>query len=277
MATFNPLHPLESSIIELIASPKGITIRDVHEKINSEGVSVSLNGIYKPINRMLDCQMLVKAEGELFINSVWLQHISQFNLTAGQNHLPTRSDDISLPLKEGQRHDFHADSLQSLDSIWNHLVTKLTPILKDDSWYVYNSHPWHSLGMRDTEQRLYESIISHGKEVFMVFGNETFLDTYGQKLVTANGYHTTIVSDSPFLQDGYALWVCDDHIVECIFPEIISRNFLFFFQSVQNISNFNQTLFSDVFKMKCNCKITVRCDTKEANRIKSLFKGILAS
>lgn len=273
MATFNPLHPLESIIIEIVAAEKGITVKNLHQKLQEQGLEISLNGLYKPINRMFDCQMMAKTNGKIFLNSVWLQHIQQLIITANEKKEDADPTEMTLPLQEGEKYDFNEDSLQNLDSIWNHFLTDLSTSLTSDTWYVYDSHPWYSLGMRDTEQRLYQSVVSHGKKICMLYGNNSFLDQYGSKLVSVPGFTTKISEDAPFPKEGHAIWICGDHIVECVFPEILSRNFAFFFESVKKVSDFNQELFSDVFRMKSQCKVTVRRSAKEAEKLKKILSA----
>lgn len=271
MSSLNPLHAIESKIIELIAANKGLSVRDLHTELSSVGVDISLNALYKPLNRMLDLQMLVKTKGELFINNVWLQHVVRFVNFAQVNHASSTDYDIKFPLQEGQRYDYTADCLQGLDIIWNHALVKLSGILKGKHWHVYNSHPWYSIGMRDTERRLYEGIIHQGKSVNILYGNNSYLDEYGSNLIVMDDLYKTINTNASFPKNGHAIWICNDHIVECVMPEIIARNFLFYFESVKKISEFNQQQFTDVFKMKSRCKISIRCNKKEAEKLQKLF------
>ncbi|MBI5793994.1 hypothetical protein HZA87_02820 [Candidatus Uhrbacteria bacterium] len=268
MATFNPLHPLQSTILEVLTEQQGISVADLHAKLKKDyGLKLSVQNLYKTIGKMLDAQMLIKTQGKLLLNLVWLSHLTHFVEAAKRTYLTAEEATINLPLKDDERREFYAESLIGLDPIWNHLLIKLKDFTEDRTWYVYDSHPWYVLGMRETETRLYKSLVSEGINVQMLYGNDTFLDKYGNKRVSVKGFRSAITTDSPFLKEGYALWVCGEHIVECIFPDVISRNFQFFFQTVQSVEEFEPELFSDIFKMRSKCKITIRRSAKESKAL----------
>lgn len=275
MATFLPIHPLEGTILEIIAAQNGISTKAIYQQLRQDhNLTVTLNSLYKPINKMIEGQMLAKSRGKLYINNMWLQHIEQFIQLSRESMQNPKSSDITLPLKPGERIEFSADSLQGLDPIWNHILTKLAYLSEGKKWYTFDSHCWHPIGMRDTETRLYKSILAQNIDLHVVYGNSTFLDTYGSKLIKLPHVHTAVVEQHPFLADGHAIWICEDHIVESVFPDIIMRNFSFFFQTVDSIEQFEPELFSDVFKMKAHTKINVRRDKEECDRLRTFFEKI---
>lgn len=270
MATLNPLQPLQSSILEVLAKQQGLTMSDLHKELKqNHGLKVSLQNLYKAVGKMVDMQMLAKSKGKLFLNLVWLSHATHFIETANLTY--NSEQGTGLPLAEGERTEFYSDSLTGLDPLWNHILMKLTEVAETHDWYVYNSHPWYSLGMKETETRLYQSLVVEGIHCHMVYGNDSFLDCYGQKMITLKGFETSIAPDAPLPKEGHALWLCGEHIVECIFPEIISRNFAFFFQTVTSVQEFDPQLFTDVFHMKARCKISVRRSKAEAKELHQKF------
>jgi hypothetical protein len=180
---------------------------------------------------------------------------------------------VELPVKDGEKKEFFAESLGALDPLWNHILRTVAGIYKDAEWYEYNSHPWHFLGATETERRLYESL---GPKGHKMYGNDTFLDQYGVQF-NAEGSDALIVPQSPFPKEGYSLWLCGDYIVDCVFPDVLSKHFSFFFQTVQSIEQFHPELFADIFRMKTRCRLLVWKSAREAALLRQKFEPFFAN
>ncbi len=272
MANLDPLHPLQSSILELFGCRQALTVADIRNELEKDGVTVSLPNLYRTVSQMIDAQMLVKGSGKISLNMVWVAHLTSYVSTVTKTYVEQRVDEFQFPLLEQERREFWADSLMGLDPIWAHVLLRMTKSLQEHPAYMYNSHPWYSLGMRETETRFYQSMVASGHPMIILYGNDTFLDRYGERLIRVRNVHGSITPDIPFPKEGCALWVCDDHILECIFPPAITRHFAFFFNTVESIETFDAELFSDIFRMKAKCKITVRRNVREAQKLRSIFE-----
>ncbi len=267
MTTLDPLHPLQSSIVELLSEQTGMTVAELHFKLKSAcAVEVSVQNLYRAIGQMLDAQMLIREKGKLSLNLVWASHFIRCADSVRRRYLATDDDIVDLPKRDGERREFFAESLGALDSIWNHVLRKVTAMEENMPWFEYNAHPYHLLGMTQTEERLYGSLGAGHK----LYGNDTFLDRYG---VLRNIEKSNVVmqNQTPFLKDGYSLWICGDYIVDCVLPESLTRHFAFFFQTVQTIDQFHPELFADVFKMKARCKLLVRKSASESAMLRAKF------
>lgn len=270
MTSFNPLHPIQSSIIEAIAATPGLAVATLHKALNTEKKTrVSLPNLYRTVGKMVDAHMLVREKGTLSLNHAWIPHIVHIADTIRAHY---GQGSVVKPLNEGERREFSADSLSSLDGPWFHILTHCADADPAREWYAYNSHPWHPIGMSETELRGYQALALKGITCHMLYGSDTFLDRYGKKLAHTNKFRITINSVAPFPKEGYALWVCGDHVIECVFPETIAKRFSYFFDSVKNIGQFEPELFADVFRMKARCKVTIRRSKKEAARLRNMLK-----
>lgn len=131
---------------------------------------------------------------------------------------------------------------------------------------------WITHLVRFAETRLYDSLGSMGHKLC---GNDTFLDRYGTK-ISSSRCPVVLSTETPFLQEGYSLWVCGDYVADCIFPTVLSRHFAFFFQTVQSLEQFHPQLFADVFKMKARCKLQVWKSAEEARLLRAKFQTYFA-
>jgi hypothetical protein len=261
VSALNPLHPEESSILELLAGSPQLTVQQLHERLAAEyDVKMSLQNLYRKIAQLIEAQMLVRAQGKLALHHVWLSHLLAFSKKAKEcyRHLPVTGPDISL--EDGEEREFSAESLSDLDPLWSDVLLRLVPLSRSRVWYAYNSHPWYLLGMPDTEMRVFQGLIIEGIELQMLYGGTSFLDEYAVRKVKMRGLTVRTSSATDFPAEGYNLWVCGRYLVECAFPPAISNHFAFFFRNVHSIEQFELGLFSDLFHTRARCTIKVRRD-----------------
>ena len=271
MTSFDPLHPLHSAIIEILARRPGMTVVALHWELQECGLDASVPNLYRVIGQMVECQMLVKNKGKIALNLVWVSFIARFFTTVKQLYLSTSGEERELPSRDGERREFHADSLAGLDPIWNHLLTRLTEVSKGGEWLEYASHPYFALSIPEMETRFYHGLKQRGISCRILHGNDTFLDKHGDKLVALNAAETSIHLASPFPKEGYVLIVYADYVVECVLPEELARHFSFFFASVRSMEQFDPQLFAEIFRMKTKCKISVRKSARDAEALRRKF------
>ena len=263
MASFDPLHPLHSAIVEILAGRPGATVAALHRMLAAEGTDVSVPNLYRVVGQMTEAQMLVKAGGRLSLNLVWVSSIATFFDTVRERYLSGTASG-ELPTKEGKRREYHADSLAGLDPMWNDVLMKLIQVTKGGQWYEYASHPYFYLGIPETESRFYAGLRDRKVTCRVLHGNDTFLDLHGDKLVAMDGAKTAVDPNPPFPKEGYVLVVYGDYVMECVFPPDVAGHFAFFFETVRSMDGFDPQLFADVFRMKAKCKISVRKSAREA-------------
>jgi len=276
MTLLDPLHPLQSSILEILARGQGITMAQLHQAlIKQHGIRISLQNLYRTVGQMVEKQILVREGKKLSLNFVWITHQMTFSETIRQTYLHTQTAS-ELPDKEDDRREFSADSLMGLDPIWNDLLTRIAASGTDEGFYEYVSHPYYYLGKRETETRFYQGLTERDISCFTLHGNDSFLDRYGNKLVTLEGVQSITASDTGFPTEGYVLSLYGGLIVECVFPPVIARHFAVFFQTVQAIEQFDAELFSSIFKMRARCKLTVRKSKKDAEKLQAKIAAFFA-
>ena len=273
MADLDPLHPLQSSLLEILSQYPHIDVVELRKRLNGYDHTPSTATLYRLLREMELKQMIVRSHGKIQLHSVWLSHISKFVERAKMHQKNPESTVDIASMQDGESRSFFAESLMELDPVWGHILGELTHIEQERQWYIYNSHPWYSFGMRETESRLYQGLVSEGVSPHLLYGNDTFLDRYGEKIIRVKGFETRCTAETPFLKEGYALWCTGEYTVECVMPPSISQHFAFFFANVQSISQFDPELFTDIFKMRSRCKVTMRRDVQECGKLRDKLEG----
>lgn len=277
MPSLDPLHPLQSSLLEILACSPSTSTESLRKALKKqEGLTPSVATLYRLLKELENEQVIVRSHGRIQLNSVWVSHIARFveNARALQEKNVTGTQELTN-LRDEERMTLVADSLQDLDPAWNHALVELARIESNRTWYMYNSHPWYSIGMRSTEQRLYEGLSNEGIQSRMIYGNDTFLDRYGARAIRVKGIKSVCTNRSPLPHEGYALWLCGDYLVDCVMPEAISAYFGFFFKTVRSIDQFDPAHFAYVFRMRAKCTLNIRKDISEAKRIRKMLEKVL--
>lgn len=133
----------------------------------------------------------------------------------------------------------------------------------------YDAHAWYLLATPDSEASVYRAIARKGFTVRLGIGGKTPLDLHAVKTMDTNkDVMVRSPKETPFPSDGYIAVACGDYSIELVLPEVLRRQFAIFFQSVESMADFAPQRFSDVFRMKCHCSLTVRKSAKHADTLR---------
>jgi len=269
MFAFDPLHPQQNAIIEIIALSPNLTISELHETLKRRyNVSISLQHVYRLVTQMVEEQMVLKTKGKLTLNLMWLSYVGLFAERARMSTAMATLDSTMFPLEEGQKKSLSANSLMGVETIWNHLLIQLYQSTLEKNLFKYYSHAWWQLEKVETQKKAYAEIAKRGINCFYVFGNNGFLDKKGAEILSPT-FKATIAKNPPFPTEGYNLNVYGEYILECVFPEKLTKHLEFFFDGVKDEASFDQELFLDLFTKRAACKVTVWRNAKQAEALRA--------
>lgn len=263
MLLFDPVYDI---LIEAFIEHQKLSTQDLQKYIN-KNYPISLPNLYKIIAKLLDEQILIKEWGKLSLHSRWIGDFCEIADKLKKVYFESPSRPIDL--KEGQIINFQANSIKDMDGIRGDVVLNVHRLHeKSEPIYIYHAHPYYALWMHDTEMAFFKAI-QKNTEVYLLFSDTGFLDTYGLKLYKKVGINNVVISKKhPFLQDGYCFNIVWEYIFEFVYPKAISDYFKMFFSSIHTEKQFNQELFSKIFEMKWECKVSLRRNKKEAEMFK---------
>ncbi|MBI3619317.1 hypothetical protein HY213_04785 [Candidatus Peregrinibacteria bacterium] len=268
MFALDPIHPLYSAIIDMVAVYPQCTIAQLHEHLRSKRkVTVSLPQLYRVVTRMLNGQILIKIEGTLSLNLMW---VSYLEFLAGRaKRILQRVEEF--PLRLGEKKVYLAHSFLDIEAIWNHVLVSLYRLLQERTLYKYYSHAWWQLGRNAEEIGFYKELKEAGIDCHWVFGNDTALDRIGAQRIH-EVFPAVTAKGAPFPSAGYNLNVYGEYVIECILPEKIARHFAFFFDRVKTMEEFDHDLFLDIFTMRGSYKLTVWRNAKQAELLRGKLR-----
>jgi hypothetical protein len=262
MFRLDPVHPLYDAILDVVAASPGITMADLHAGLKKAKVEVTLQHLYRTVNRLTDEQILLKTKGKVSVNLMWLSYLEFF---AGQTKKTLLESNAArmFPLKPNERKTFKVDTLLDVQTLWNHLLVQLYRAAPEKYLFKYYSHAWWLIGKHALDEDFYRKIKEKGVSCYWLYGSETFLDN------EAVGMHKDLFAsrvdpEAPFPKEGYNVNVYGEYVIECIFPDKIAKHFELLFSSTKDWKHFNEEMFADVFALKGPYKVTVWRNAKQA-------------
>lgn len=270
--SLDPLHPTQSTILEILAQTPGKTAEEILSQIKKES-KISKSSLYRLIAQMLENQILVKDKNRLSLNYMWASHFQSVAQSLQKNYFSDPHVTQSINLKEGEIKTFYANSLSELDPTWNHLLIAIKELHPEIPFYAYNAHTTHAYSLPKSEIRLCQNCTRKGG-LYFLFGNKTFLDVEGAKVYAKGGAQTQVREDHPFCREGYHFWVCADYILEVVFPPALIKYFEVLFQTVKTQDDFDPDFFQNLFNMKIKCKLTLRRSKEEAEKRIQIFQKL---
>lgn len=262
MFTLDPLHPLFTAVLEAVSATPNMTVADLHVTLKRRKESVTLQHLYRTVNRMVEEQILLKSGTTLSVNLMWLSYLQFFADRAKQTLLARGAQQV-FPLKPGERKTFKVDTLLDLQTLWNHLLVQLHKAVPQKHLLKYYSHAWWQLGKHALDPAFYKRIVESGVRCYWLFGNTTVLDRYAADLHDKL-MDSRLVDDPPFPKEGYCLNVYGSYAFECLFPERITRHFDFVFHNITDPKQFDPEVYSDIFVLKEPLTLKVWNNEKQA-------------
>ncbi|MBP9750307.1 MAG: hypothetical protein KBC95_00495 [Candidatus Peribacteraceae bacterium] len=272
MFTLDPASALFSAAIEVVARSPGISVGDLHHRLTDRGEKVTLQHVYRLVNRLVDDRIFLKRKKALQINLLWLSNLELFAQEAKGRLLEVKELGSLADLPAGKRTQFSVRSVQEAQALWHHLLIQLNRIVPRDGERVlhkYYSHAWWLL-KDEGDLSFYMRIAERGVRCLWLLGSDTYLDRRAQDRV--KGIFAIALSDRPpFPKEGYNLNVYGEYVLECVFPAAIAGHFESLFKSVESAKEWNPAVLEDIFRLRAPITVSV---TRSAAKAKELAAKI---
>ncbi len=254
--------PLYDKIFFSLADSQEYTIQSLHKHV-SQHEKISLPNFYRIIDQLLDNQILTKEHGKIKLHTAWI--LSLLELTNKVQNTYMQTNNIKISLKDGDQKTFSASSLVDLDNIWADLLSTMAlESPADSNLYMYNAHLYHILGIPETETTNLKNMKQQLKNVYLLVWNDGIMDTHAATILRMYDIQVVCDATTKFMQEWYFLNIIGDYILETVFPPVITQYFRVLFDTVKDMKDFNPEAFQNIFKMKVECKITIRKSQKDA-------------
>jgi len=259
---------LQKYIIQSLSKEKNKCIQTILEECP---YSVSQSTLYRTISTMIKDNILVKKEQHVSLSYTRIMEqvllVDTLKETYMENEIHTNNNDWETK-------EWTSTTLQWLLTIrWDLLVKYSTIYGENNNRYIYNSHPYLMLGMKETMQRIHSLTTTHASQINFLLWNKTVLDEYWAELIASTWANVSYTASWKFPSEWYFLNIIWDTIIQVILPKEISNYFEFIFTNTHDMSKFNISLFSNIFHMKSNYSLRVSINKDKAHQLRERIKS----
>jgi len=157
---------LKEEIIELLLDTPASS-KKIQSLLRKNNIKVTVQGIYKQLNTLLESEVILKNKQQYIINNEWIKNISKI----------IDVQDIELP-EEGEKFTYKFNSLQNLDAHWKHVTEALNKYLSNEPMFLYSYHQFwiYTPTREESERRFAGEFLNKKQYTFYVIGGITDLD-----------------------------------------------------------------------------------------------------
>lgn len=209
---FQPVESIEEIIVRCIAGHGAYTAKALHQYINKNIRHVSLKGVYKALNKLLDQTVIVKIKGSYFLHLQWVQNMGALALAMEKTSLIQLESIIStLDKKKLLKLEFK--NFINANRFWTHFLLLSVQQSSNKLIYEWCPHPWYYF-IDSTTERHFQRTMSHRKvKMIRVVGGESKLYKLPQNLWSQVQGNTYYFRNPPSLQQTEYFNVIDDSYV----------------------------------------------------------------
>jgi len=189
-------------VTQIAKGPK--TVLELQETLSEEGCVLTLQGIYKALEKPIESNVVVKEGRVLVLSEEWRKDLASFFGTAQSQ----------VELKEGEKLSYSFNSLDRLDAYWKHVLTSIQRAYPKHSPFFFNPHEiWIHLPKRQaSEEKYLEDFRKKAQRAFLTIGGTSTLDRWLKKKYQSDHLQINLCDDLPFLRTDH-ITIIGDYIV----------------------------------------------------------------
>lgn len=161
--------PLQNKTIEEKALHYFLTAENTakafKKHLESEGLKITIQGIYKSLNKLLKEEVLVKNKKKFSVSREWIERlITELGGT-----------DQYIDLKDGESILYSFETLNQLDAYWKHIIASINREYPEDPMFFYEPHEiWIFQENRGESQEYFlKNLNKNKRQGFMRIGGNT--------------------------------------------------------------------------------------------------------
>jgi hypothetical protein len=254
---FSKKEIIEDKIIRILLT-KNQTVKSIRRELETEGVSVTIQGIYKALRVLISEEIALKRLMSYSINEEWRRKITE--------HFATKKE--PLLLSESETLKFDLNSLIHLDQQWKNVIFPLQDQYSNYPVFSYNPHEiWiHLSENRKKSEIEYHNLFERKKIPFyVVIGGETNQDKETSKQLEGN-YVRFSIGDKAFSETDYPT-IINDYIITTRISSKLAQKIESCYQNSNSISELEQKL-ALVGIEKARIKLIIERNKEKAKKLR---------
>lgn len=249
----------KKSIVLLLSGEWPLSAKEVHSRLERQGVSVSYQAVHKSINELLSDGILEKRESDFELSKAWIQSNKSFfdGLNLRYSKAPSESTFVFNNLYEVDKF--------LVNFTKNALAGKEKPVV-----CLFWTHAWIPLFLSKPEY--YEmKLLAQAAEGYSVTSGNTPVDKWCQNFWKKNNLNFKLGIKDNSIAD---LVVFEDVVIQVFYPREIKKELDNYFAKTKNIKDLNpEELFEKIFEKPVKIPVTITVNKVLAEELKARIKG----
>lgn len=245
---------LKEEILEVLLKGPASS-KMIRKKLLEIGIGVSIQGVYKKLNTLLESRVILKNKQTYEVSNEWIKEVSKM----------IHVQEIELP-EDGEKFSYKFNSLQKLDEHWKHIMSSFRRNFKHEAFFSYCPHQiWIYVPERIVSELSYKNEHENEKYYnFYAIGGNTDLDKKFKKIFQGDYYRIENLEISGVKRDSF-LSIFGDNIIKTTINRKLSEEIDAIYKEDSPITRKESKLRELFFKAN-KCTISI-----ENNRKKSLI------
>lgn len=230
------------------------TAKAFKSHLESLGSPVTIQGVYKAINKLVAEGVLVKNKMRLVVSREWVEALIE---KLGGNT-------VELEMAEGEITTHQFMSLSQLDAYWKHRISTILATFSNFPMFSYETHSiWVYLSDRkESEEKFFQSFEKNKRFAFFRVGGTTFGDREYKKKY-ASEYLKIDTTDKRILGDHMS--IVGDYIVTTKLEKAIEARIDEVFLEKQSESDIHESL-EKILSKKQKVKLSIERNKEKAKK-----------
>lgn len=247
---------LKEDIIEILLKGSASS-KKLRSLLQDLGYDLTLQGIYKQLNTLLEAEVILKNKQVYTINNEWVKNVSKIMSV----------QDIDLP-EEGEKFTYKFNSLQNLDAHWKHVTEAFNKILGNEPMFLYSYHQFwiYTPTREESERKFAGEFLNKKQHTFYVIGGVTDLDKKYRNSFKDPYYKVENFSIKS-LKDKEHLLIIGNFIINVKVPDDVTKQIDAIYKLDKQIK-LKENDLKELLGKNYKSMFTIENNLEKANRIK---------
>lgn len=241
----------------LMGGPK--TAGQLFDSIDVKSHNVSIQSLYKSLNRLSSQKVVLKHKKVYRINSEWQESLQE-----------AISSHETLSLRDGDKIRYSFSSFSQVDMFWKNIVASVpTEHLEQSSFYYLPHNFWIHIPERaQSEANYYAHFEKDKKNGYMVIGSETLEDKNNRKKLQNKYLKVNTLNYSNFKNNSH-ISILGEYITTTTLEMKIARQIDDLYRKYSGKQLYGKLL--SIFSRQCAIKIVLERSSSKSNKLRKIL------
>lgn len=270
----------EQRIIEALAVQGKVSAEGILSTLESQNVTVSLQGLYRILQRLQRDGVLIKEKKNYTLRLPWVLELGLFVERAEETYLRDAYLSQLIPKTTGDKRCWRFTSLIKLVDIWTHLLlaaSKTTIHEPKPTALCYFPHLWFAFTHTAEWLQFKKTFLSAVHRQYTLVGSQSFADKYLNAITKISEQDQTYLAPQEEWIDQnrerYTV-IMNDYIITLKIDAATANTIDTLFTNINSEEDIRLIDMFEAFTNKVKASVVIKKDPVKAKRIRKKFETL---